>query len=385
MFFGGVVLSFVLGLSYLYIIVSYLKNWHDLKFVPNKNNLENIPFISVVVAARDEEKNIIHCIQSLLNQDYPIDKFEILIVDDFSTDNTAELVKKFETSETNLKYLSSTAKRHEKIVVSYKREAIQTGINASKGQYILLTDADCIVPPSWITTFSEQFIKEDCVFIGGPVVISDEKLSLLTSFQGLDMIGMMVITGAGYQSGNQLLANGANMGFSKQVFNELGAYTQFPNKASGDDMFLLHHFHHHHPKSIRFLKTLSAVVVTQPEYAIKSLLRQRIRWASKNNAYKEMKINFSLSVLFMVSLTIIILGVLSILHTSIFFPGFCVLYIFKMFSDYLLQREAIRFFNKRTLEKYFFLSQNIHTLYIAWVGIMASLFPFYYWKGRKVR
>ena len=385
MFFGGIVLSFVLGLSYLYIIVSYLKNWHALKFVHSKNNLENIPFISVVVAARDEEKNIIHCIQSLLNQDYPIDKFEILIVDDFSTDNTAELVKKFETSETNLKYLSSTAKRHEKIVVSYKREAIQTGINASKGQYILLTDADCIVPPSWITTFSEQFIKEDCVFIGGPVVISDEKPSLLTSFQGLDMIGMMVITGAGYQSGNQLLANGANMGFSKQVFNELGAYTQFPNKASGDDMFLLHHFHHHHPKSIRFLKTLSAVVVTQPEYAIKSLLRQRIRWASKNNAYKEMKINFSLSVLFMVSLTIIILGVLSILHTSIFFPGFCVLYIFKMFSDYLLQREAIRFFNKRTLEKYFFLSQNIHTLYIAWVGIMASLFPFYYWKGRKVR
>ena len=385
MFFGGVVLSFVLGLSYLYIIVSYLKNWHDLKFVPNKNNLENFPFISVVVAARDEEKNIIHCIQSLLNQDYPIDKFEILIVDDFSTDNTAELVKKFETSETNLKYLSSTAKRHEKIVVSYKREAIQTGINASKGQYILLTDADCIVPPSWITTFSEQFIKEDCVFIGGPVVISDEKLSLLTSFQGLDMIGMMVITGAGYQSGNQLLANGANMGFSKQVFNELGAYTQFPNKASGDDMFLLHHFHHHHPKSIRFLKTLSAVVVTQPEYAIKSLLRQRIRWASKNNAYKEMNINFSLSVLFMVSLTIIILGVLSILKASIFFLGFCVLYIFKMFSDYLLQREAIRFFNKRTLEKYFFLSQNIHTLYIAWVGIMASLFPFYYWKGRKVR
>jgi cellulose synthase/poly-beta-1,6-N-acetylglucosamine synthase-like glycosyltransferase len=385
MFFGGIVLSFVLGLSYLYIIAGYLKNWKDLKFAPSRNNLENSPFISVVVAARDEEKNITNCIQSLLKQDYPVDKFEILIVDDFSTDNTAELVKKFETSETNLKYLSSTAKRLEKIIVSYKREAIQTGINASKGKYILLTDADCIVPPSWITTFSEQFIKEDGVFIGGPVVISDEKPSLLTSFQGLDMIGMMVITGAGYQSGNQLLANGANMGFSKQVFNELGAYTQFPKKASGDDMFLLHHFHHHHPKSIRFLKTLSAVVVTQPEYAIKSLLRQRIRWASKNNAYKEMNINFSLSVLFMVSLTIIILGVLSIIKASIFFPGFCVLYILKIFSDYLLQREAIRFFNKRTLAKYFFLSQNIHTIYIAWVGIMASLFPFYYWKGRKVR
>ena len=150
-------------------------------------------------------------------------------------------------------------------------------------------------------------------------------------------------------------------------------------------MFLLHHFHQHYPKSIRFLKTLSAVVVTQPEHSIKSLLRQRIRWASKNNAYKEMNINFSLSVLFIVSLTIIILGVLSILQASIFFPMFCVLYIFKIFSDYLLQREAIRFFNKRKLEKYFFLSQNIHTLYIAWVGIMACLFPVYRWKGRKVR
>lgn len=384
MFFVGIILSFVLGFSYLYIISSYLKNWHNLEFLPSRNNPDNIPLISVVVAARDEEKNISLCIQSLLNQDYPIDKYEIIIVDDFSTDKTAELIKKFESSVTNLKYLSSNANEQGHIT-SYKREAIQTGINASKGEYILLTDADCTVPTSWITTYSEQFIKEDCAFIGGPVIISDKKQSLLTSFQGLDMIGMMVITGAGYQSGNQLLANGANMGFSKQVFKELGGYTQFPRKASGDDMFLLHHFHQYHPKSIRFLKTLSAVVITQPEHSMKSLLRQRIRWASKNNAYKEMNINFSLSVLFIVSLTIVILGILSILQKSIFFPMFCVLYIFKIFSDYLLQREAIRFFNKGKLEKYFFLSQNIHTLYITLVGIMAILFPVYQWKGRKVR
>ena len=384
MFFVGIVLSFVLGFSYLFIIVGYLKNWHSLKFEPDKNNLDNIPFISVVVAARDEEKNLSHCIQSLLNQDYPVDKYEIILVDDFSMDKTAELIKKFETSVTNLKYLSSSANEQGQII-SYKREAIQTGINVSKGKYILLTDADCTVPPSWITTFSKQFIKEDCVFISGPVVISDENQNLLTSFQGLDMIGMMVITGAGFQSGNQLLANGANMGFSKQVFNDLGGYDQFPKKASGDDMFLLHHFHQNYPKRIQFLKTLSAVVVTQPDHSIKSLLRQRIRWASKNNAYKEMNINFSLSVLFIVSLTIVILGVLSIIQASIFFPMFCVLYIFKIFSDYLLQREAIRFFNKIKIEKYFLLSQNIHTLYIAWVGIMASLFPVYQWKGRKVR
>ena len=384
MFFVGITLCFVLGISYLYIIYGYLKNWNDLKYLPGRNNLDNIPFISVVVAARNEEENISHCIQSLLRQDYPAYKFEILIVDDFSTDKTAELIKKFETSVTNLKYLSSIAIEQGNII-SYKREAIQTGINASKGKYILLTDADCIVPTTWISTYSEQFMKEDYVFIGGPVIISDEKPKLLTSFQGLDMIGMMVITGAGYQSGNQLLANGANMGFSKQVFNDLGGYAQFPKKASGDDMFLLHHFHQYHPKRIQFLKTLSAIVVTQPEHSIKSLLRQRIRWASKNNAYKEMNINFSLSVLFIVSLTIVILGVLSILQASIFFPMFYVLYTFKIFSDYLLQREAIRFFNKRKLEKYFFLSQNIHTMYITWVGIMASLFPVYQWKGRKVR
>lgn len=384
MFLVGIILSFVLGFSYLYIVLGYLKNWHALKYTVCRNEQENIPFISIVVATRNEEKNITHCIKSLLKQDYPVNKFEILIVDDFSTDNTAELVKKFETSETNLKYLSSKALEEEKQIFSYKREAIQTGINASKGKYILLTDADCIVPPSWITVFSEQFIKEDCVFIGGPVVISDEKQNLLTSFQCLDMIGMMVITGAGYQSGNQLLANGANMGFSKQVFIELGGYAKFPKKASGDDMFLLHHFHNNYPKSIRFLKTLSATVVTQPEYSVKSLLRQRIRWASKNNAYKEININYSILVLFIVCFTIIILAILSIIQSRIFFPLFFILYIFKIFSDYLLQREAIKFFNKQKLEKYFFLSQNIHTLYIAWVGLIANLFPFYYWKGRKV-
>ncbi len=385
MLFEGIVFCFVLGFSYLFIIAGYLKNWRALAVITEEKNQTDVPFISVVIAARDEENNISHCIQSLLNQDYPVDKFEILIVDDFSTDRTAELIKNFEQSVTNLKYLSSIAKEQGKQIVSYKREAIQKGINASKGKYILLTDADCTVPPSWINAYSEQFIKEDCVFVGGPVVISDEIPNLLTSFQGLDMIGMMVITGAGYQSGNQLLANGANMGFSKQVFNDLGGYDQFPKKASGDDMFLLHHFHQYHPKRIRFLKTLSAVVVTQPEHSIKALLRQRIRWASKNNAYKEMNINFSLSVLFMVSLKIVILGVLSIIQASIFFPMFCVLYTFKIFSDYLLQREAIKFFDKRKLENYFFLSQNIHTLYITWVGIMASLFPVYQWKGRRVR
>ncbi len=384
MLFVGIVLSFVLGFSYLHIVASYLKNWRNLEFVPGRNMLDNVPIISVVVAARDEEKNISRCIQSLLNQDYPLDKYEIIIVDDFSTDKTAEITKIFESSVTNLQYLSSSANKQGHII-SYKREAILTGINASKGEYILLTDADCTVPTSWITTYSEQFMKEDWVFIGGPVTISDENQNLLISFQGLDMIGMMVITGAGYQSGNQLLANGANMGFSKKVFYDLGGYNQFPKKASGDDMFLLHHFHQYYPKSIQFLKTLSAVVVTQPEYSIKSLLRQRIRWASKNNAYKEMKINFSLSVLFIISLTIFILGVLSIIQASIFFPMFCVLYIFKIFSDYLLQREAIRFFKKRKLEKYFFLSQNIHTLYISWVGVIGSLFPVYQWKGRKVR
>jgi cellulose synthase/poly-beta-1,6-N-acetylglucosamine synthase-like glycosyltransferase len=130
MFFVGIALSFVLGFSYLYIIASYLKNWHSLKFVPNRNNLENIPFISVIVAARDEEKNISPCIQSLLNQDYPVDKFEIIIVDDFSMDKTAELIKKFETSVTNLKYLSSSANEQGHII-SYKREALQTGIKHS--------------------------------------------------------------------------------------------------------------------------------------------------------------------------------------------------------------------------------------------------------------
>ena len=84
MFFVSIALCFVLGFSYLYIIAGYLKNWNNLKYLPGIINMENIPFISIVVAARNEEENISHCIQSLLNQDYPVDKFEILIVDDLS-------------------------------------------------------------------------------------------------------------------------------------------------------------------------------------------------------------------------------------------------------------------------------------------------------------
>jgi len=381
----GYIICISFGLSYLLLIKKYLFHWHSIpEFSLDKAFIE-FPFISIIVAARNEENNISTCLQSLIEQDYPKDKYEIIVVDDHSTDKTIEEVKKIQEKNKRIHLISMSNDGEKKGVVSYKREAIQAGMALSKGDFLLLTDADCEVSTDWVKLISFLFIKEKCVFVGGPVVISLKTTRLLPTFQALDMIGMMIITGAGFHSGNQLLANGANMAFSKQAFHDAGGFSKFPAKASGDDMFLLHQMNKYYPGNIRFLKTLGGVVKTKPMTTITGFIQQRIRWASKNRNYNEVKISLSLLLIFLLSTFIILLGLLSFIKFTLFFPFFVILYLSKFYGDYLLQREAITFFKESRLSKYVFASQQLHTLYIFILGIMGNVVPRYQWKGRMVK
>lgn len=381
----GYMICIFLGISYLLLIKNYLFHWHSIPVVRfDKESIEN-PFISIIVAARNEENNISKCLQSLIEQDYPKDKYEIIVVDDHSTDKTAEEIKKKQEKNKIIHLISMSTYGEKKGVVSYKREAIQAGMALSKGEFILLTDADCEVSTDWVKLISFLFINEKCVFVGGPVVISLNKTDFLPSFQALDMLGMMLITGAGFKSGNQLLANGANMAFSKQAFQDSGGFTKFPAKASGDDMFLLHQLNSYYPGRIAFLKSLAGLVKTKPMATLGELIQQRIRWASKNRNYKELKISLSLLLIFILSTFIILLGLLSFIKFTLFFPFFILLYLSKFSGDYLLQREAISFFKESRLSKHIFISQHLHTLYIFLIGIMGNLVPRYHWKGRMVK
>src|ERR1035437_4165470 len=90
-------ISLFLLLPYAGLIVYYRQGWLQSKIyhtVEDKFS-ENATFISVIIAARNEEKNIRNCIESIFKQSYPANLFEVIVVDENSTDSTADIVNSF--------------------------------------------------------------------------------------------------------------------------------------------------------------------------------------------------------------------------------------------------------------------------------------------------
>jgi glycosyltransferase involved in cell wall biosynthesis len=131
-----------LFITYAILIIYYWQSWRS---IPAFDQIAPTPAtkISVIIPARNEEKNISSLLQSIANQTYPKNLLEIIVVDDNSTDKTAEIAQQFPF----VKLISLK----ENSINSYKKKAIEIGIAACSGNLIVTTDADCIVKPHWLS------------------------------------------------------------------------------------------------------------------------------------------------------------------------------------------------------------------------------------------
>ncbi len=146
---------------YCVLITIYRIGWDKISV--NEIDLLNTfckTTISVIVPARNEEQYIVRCIQSLLDQTYQSDLFEIIIVDDCSTDDTLSIAKSF--LQSNVKAISLNDIDYGKVINSYKKKAIETGITLAKGELIVCTDADCIAPVTWLQSLAAFYEKNEC-------------------------------------------------------------------------------------------------------------------------------------------------------------------------------------------------------------------------------
>src|SRR6476469_6176103 len=146
-------------------------------------------FVSVLVAARNEEKNLPHLLKALTTQTYPQEQFEIIIIDDFSTDSTAAVVQTFSNPHIHLIRPNSSESQ------SSKKRAIETGVQHAKGPLILITDADCIPEKDWVKTIAAFHEQTNAVFIAAPVRFTHDH-SWLQIFQGVDFLVLQGITAA---------------------------------------------------------------------------------------------------------------------------------------------------------------------------------------------
>ena len=384
MIIGYLILSFFFSLFYSFLIFSALCEWKRLPQWDIPLGFQPKTTISILIPARNEEANISACLQSILQQNYPSSLFEIIVINDHSTDCTAEMVLQLQVLHPNITLLHLADFVKNEPVNAYKKKALEVGIAHAIGELIITTDADCITLPNWLLSIASLYETQHPKCIAAPVHFHKEK-NLLERFQSLDYAGTMILTGAGIHARTFRLSNGANLAYPKAVFEEIQGFQGINHLASGDDMLLAHKIAERYPHGIAFLKNPEATVLTTAKTNWREFWQQRIRWATKSTAYREWKITFVVAMVFFFCCNIL----LSLLLISVFGWQMALLFIIqlfiKLFWDYQLLHTACHYFKKEDLMRSFLPSQLLHIGYIIGIGILGNVVKRYEWKDRVVK
>jgi cellulose synthase/poly-beta-1,6-N-acetylglucosamine synthase-like glycosyltransferase len=380
-------ISLLLLFPYVVLIIFYRHSWLKVESYQPQNKNKNTTLITVVISARNEEKSIDHCIESLIKQTYPVHLFEIIIVDDYSIDSTAAIANSFNQKNISLIKLRDFIETEN--LNSYKKKAIETAISLAKGNLIVTTDADCIVQPDWLKTIASYYEDYDSVFIAAPVIY--EGISFADSafkkffkiFQLLDFMALQGITAASVYKKIHNMCNGANLAYEKKAFYKVGGFEGIDNIASGDDMLLMHKIQSMYPDKIGYLKSANVIVQTQPSETIKEFINQRIRWASKADKYPDFKITTVLFLVYFLNAWIFFIGVYSFFRLK-FFYLLLLLFTVKISAELFFLFPVTKFFGKQKLLWWFIPSQPFHIVYTLIAGWMGK-FGSYTWKERKVK
>lgn len=360
---------------YALLIFYYWNGWTKLThYTPSP--LTDYRFLSIIIAARNEAENISVLLKALAQQTYSKDYFEIIVVDDFSSDNTIQKVKEFPLPNLILiqPQISSLA--------SSKKKAIEAGIKIARGELIVTTDADCNPSKFWLETINNFYLTKEAVFVAAPVKFLHDQ-SLLHLFQSLDFLTLQGITAASVSSDFHTMCNGANLAYKKEAFVNVNGFEGIDNIATGDDMLLMHKIRTKYPGKIFYLKHQDAIVTTQPMHNWKDFFMQRKRWASKTLVYDDYRIILVLAFVFLLNclfITLIIVSIFSISNWWIVF-GF---WIAKTVIELPFVNSVAKFYNEENIVKYLFLFQPLHSFYTVYVGLI-SQFSKYEWKGRKTK
>lgn len=369
--------GFILFL-YCLLIISFIIGFDKVEyFKPPKS--ETKTKFSIIIPFRNEAENIPALLQSIALLNYPKELFEVLMIDDESEDRSVNLITEFKINikELNIIILTNSRKSN-----SPKKDAIETAISQVKNDWVITTDADCIVPINWLHTFDLYIQKHQPKFIVGPVTYKAKK-SLLEQFQLLDFLSLQASTIGSFGIGKPFLCNGANLCYKKQAFNKVNGFKDNRHISSGDDIFLLEKILKHYPDGVQYLKSNNAIVKTKPQPKFKNLLSQRIRWAAKTTAYKSY---FAKLIGFVVLLTnfLVVMTMILSFFTPYYWPFTVTILLVKIVLDYILLKKVYRLFNQQLLLFYYFICSLFYPFFSMFVAIVSQQTTFA-WKGRRFK
>lgn len=334
-------------------------------------------FISVIIPFRNESENILRSLKSVSEQEYPRDKFEVIYVNDLSSDDSLEKLLNA-PKPSNIKVLNLPIHNFSK---AFKKRAISYGIEHSKGEIIITTDADCTHKTNWLSKMSAQFSAETG-FVSGPVkFIANEKI--FSKIQALEFAGL-VLAGAGLIGvGRPTICNGANLGFRKILFTKLKGYADNMHLSSGEDELLMQKISAETDYLVKFCWDKDAVVDTNPNSDFRSFYYQRKRWASKGLFYKNKKLVLMLVMIYLFYISLSVQLILAVSLSSFFILTFILSLFIKFVSEYLIISKGKNFLFESSLIKYLPITELFQIFYISVVGFIA-IWGKLKWKERVI-
>jgi cellulose synthase/poly-beta-1,6-N-acetylglucosamine synthase-like glycosyltransferase len=366
----------ILTAGYLALVVYLIKGWVSLKRPEIKTGGLTTK-VTVMIAARDEAARIHLTIDDILAQDYPKELTEVIIVDDHSTDNTADIIRSYADRGIKLLQLNEAEPLN-----SYKKKAIAKAIGMSTGDLMVATDADCRMGAKWLSSIVGYFEAEQPVMISSPVIFFEEK-SLFERMQTLEFSFLIGIGASFIGNKRASTCNGANLAYRKDTFYEVDGFSGIDELASGDDELLLQKVAERFPGRIGFLNLREAVVYTHAKYTLKAFLQQRRRWASKSTKYKDKKVIAVAIFMWFFNMTMLV-NVLLGFFNIIFFKIFLTQFVLKFLVEFSFLYLICAFFKRVGLLSLLILVAPLHMIYLAYLGLMGTTRK-YYWKGRMVK
>lgn len=362
----------IIGITICFLAFFIYYAWYERLFYKGLkrryfHSYSGMPYVSVVIAARNEEHNIPYLLTTLLNQDYPENLYEVIIANDNSVDDTPKIVANFQQKFSNLKLVDVKITDE---VLSRKKNALSQAIKTSKGEIILTIDADCIVKPTWISGMIRYFGPQTGMVAGLslPNIVNWKQSKWIEKYEYLDTLALFAAAAGSIGSEKVFSCSGQNLAYTHDAYNKVNGFEKINKYISGDDVLLMQLIRKAGYK-IRFAFGKETQNHTRSQKSIKQFFNQRIRWASNERAQIKLNIEFYLFLLvtFLLNLSIVI---------ALFFAPilFLIFLLIKGISEWLVIKQGTKRFKiDQTRLKFFPIWALLQPFYIIVVGIAGQL------------
>jgi glycosyltransferase involved in cell wall biosynthesis len=317
-------LLYLLSFIYFGIIFTFAIGVLFLKKGKNKQ----IHSISIIIAARNEEKYLPILLEQIANQNYPPGKYEIIVADDRSTDQTSEIIREFQDKYSNIKAIRI---EKENIKLVGKKGALDAAIKAAKYEILAFTDADCLPSENWLQEINKHFSEETDFVAGYSPLINSSKFLLM--LKNLERASIFAVTAGGFAWNWGVTCTARNMAYSKSIFNKVNGFEGIGHLKSGDDDLMLQKMNRHIRK-MNFMFTSDSVVFSHDKENLSEHADLESRRASKWKYYPFSIQLMTLFILLFYSVFIfsLICTIVGTLQLSSFFN----LFLIKTIPEFLL-------------------------------------------------